>query len=703
MKYWVYKESRILGPFDKEAVSGLPGLDAGTLVCTGDPSGGNAWVPAAELDGFSGLAAAPIYDDVPSSSSLLDQLQIESAGLLGDDEFPASFSENLFQDAGFKKDFSDILNDHISPDERHARQSREKIIELTNKLESLFRQVADLESGKSELERKLAARDFEVRTAPAAGLPAADLPAAAAPAPVEGKTFLSPAPPPIPGGPPPIAAVPQAAPAPSEWPQEPVPETNFPSFSAPKESPVAPAFAPPPDMPAMPSFAAAPEPAAPPVADTPAAEPRPSSFSKPKSFKIVPTVKSFKVLGAADAAPAAANPVPEFKFEEAPAAEAAALPPPPALVPPPAPAPAPFEPISLAPVVPPPPPEPAPMPVLAPAPVPAPVPVPVPEPAPVPNPFSFPPPEPVAAVPTPAPPPPNTLSRAMPVPDLSSDSATMQAPPMTMARMVSAGTAAETDSGTDDSAAARFAKPEPAPATGEIKKPPRNNKPFLIGGGILLVLLIVLGVIFMRQPKDDLKQMTTLDDGKAPIGVSVDDTAPAPIVKPKLSEAPPEPAPPPVPAGPSAEHAAAIEMVKDFPLDGERGTVGRWLQYSYTASPDAGTEEWNASTTGEDTVLVEYRLVPPAAGGKSALYLFEVDGNGIVAGKNLEARQMLAGTPPPDAPKPKKKPVKKAVKRRPVIEEPKEVPLMPLPDSGELRPPSEDDGQFGSDTVNQGI
>lgn len=646
MKYWVYKESRILGPFDKEAVSGLPGLDAGTLVCAGDPSGGNAWVPAAELDGFSGFAAAPFYDDIPSSSSLLDQLQIESAGLLGDDEFPASFSEDLFQDAGFKKDFSDILNDHISPDERQARLSREKITELTTKLESLFRQVAELESGKSELERKLAARDFEVRTsgrAPLAGPSAAPSPVVptgpSAPADAQEKTFLSPAPPPIPGGPPPIAAVPQLAPAPSKWPELAV-GADFPSFSDPKNHPVAgePAL---PPAPAMPSFAAAPQSA---------------SFSKPKSFKIVPTIKSFKVLEAADAAPAAANPIPEFKFDEAPAAEAAApvvltgpsaLPPPPAFVSPP-----------------------------------------VPAPAPVPNLFALPP-QPVAAVPTPAPPPPNTLSRALPVPDWGSSGETAQMPPMTMARNIAAVSV-------DDSAAARFAKPEPAP--GETKKPARNNKPFLIGGGVLLVLLIVLGVIFMRQPKDDLKQMTTLDDGQAPMGVAVDDgtAAPPPMVKPKLADAPP------VPAGPSAEHAAAIEVVKDFPLDGERGSVGRWLQYSYTASPDAGAEEWNASTTGENTVLVEYRLVPAAAGGRGALYLFEVEGNGIVAGKNLEARQMLAGSPPPDAPKPKKKPAKKAAKRR-VVEEPKEVPLLPLPDSGELRPPAEDDGTFGPDTVNSGI
>ena len=118
MKYWVYKESRILGPFDKEAVSGLPGLDSGTLVCAGDPAGG-AWTPAGELSELAGITSGgpgPV-DDFPSSAGLLDQLQIESAGLIGDDEFSASFAEEMFQDAGFKRGFADILAPRAAGDE----------------------------------------------------------------------------------------------------------------------------------------------------------------------------------------------------------------------------------------------------------------------------------------------------------------------------------------------------------------------------------------------------------------------------------------------------------------------------------------------------------------------------------------------------------------------------------------------------------
>ncbi len=700
MKYWVYKESRILGPFDKEAVSGLPGLDSGTLVCAGDPAGG-AWAPAGELAELGRLASGgpgPV-DDFPSSAGLLDQLQIESAGLLGDDEFSAAFAEEMFQDAGFKRGFADILAPRASGDEAEARGAREKISELTARLEAMYRHVSELEAGHTDLARRLAAKDLELR---ARGIEPAAAPASTpVPAAESVKTFLSPAPPPIPGGPPPVAAVPAAAeaaaPAPAEWPAAPdAGPASFPSFGGEAFAP--PAANPPPALPDIPSFSAPDAPASAALPGAPAFEPPPSAaptperrkpFGKAKSFKIVPTMKSFKVLGAGEAASApSSNPIPEFKVD--PVAEAPVeIPPAPAEMPP-APAEIPPPPAAFAPIVPPTP-EPV---VVPPPPIPVMAPPPAPTQAPVMNLFTAPAQPPSA--PTPMAAPPNTLSRTQPVPDLFSgdmagpDTAASSAPPATMARMGGAAPAAPAD----DAAAARFAKPEPAPPTGEIKKPGRNNKAFLIAGGVLVTLLVILGVVFMRQPKDDLRQMAMLDDGSAPIGLTAEEAAPA--VAPPIAE----PAPP---AGPPAEHVAAIEAVKDFPLDGDRGTVGRWLQYSYTASPGAGAEEWNASTTGENTVLVEYRLVPGSALGKGALYLFEIDGNGIVMGKNIEARQMLAGAPPPEAPKAKKKPVKKAVPRRRVIEEPREVPLLPLPDSGELRPPAEDDGAFGSDTVNSGI
>ncbi|MBI4060824.1 MAG: hypothetical protein HY403_05280 [Elusimicrobia bacterium] len=564
MEYWVYKETRILGPFDREAVSSLPGLDAGTLVCAGDPAG-NAWTPAGELIGTARAEAGGAGDplnDFPSSIALLDQLQIDASGLVGDDEFPGAVAEELFQDPAFKKDFQDILSARAPSDAPEVGLARAQISELTAKLEAARRRIAELE---------LRPRDAE----------------ASSPA--------SPFPPPAP-----------------------------------------------PSLPEIPPLAPIDEPSPPPEAP-PVEEPKPFSLGKPKTFKIVPALRSFKVLGVDEAAPGAAlNPVPEFKPS-----------------------------IAASPAAPPA--------ILA-------APIPTPAPAPVAYSFSLPenPPPPTAA---PFSPPPNTLKRAAP----EAVSEDLAGPPAAA-----------------DAAAARFVKPEPPPSTGGVKQTGRSNKAFLIVGGTLAVLLMILGTIFVRQtPKEDLKQMTTLDDGKAPIGLPPDDgaAAPSPAAQPPAPEPPAEA---PAPAGLSAEHAAAIELVKEFPLDGGRGTVGRWLQYSYTADPNAGSEKWSASPTGDGTALVEYRMVPGASGGKGALYLFEVSSNGIVVGKNVEASQMLAGGAPLAAPRAEKRRVKttapkRAPKRRAAPAASKEIPLLPLPDSGELRPPAEDGGAFDADAADTGI
>ncbi|HEX4047471.1 MAG TPA: hypothetical protein VH309_06535, partial [Elusimicrobiota bacterium] len=154
----------------------------------------------------------------------------------------------------------------------------------------------------------------------------------------------------------------------------------------------------------------------------------------------------------------------------------------------------------------------------------------------------------------------------------------------------------------------------------------------------------------------------------------------------------------------------AVAAVKDFPLDGERGTVGQWLQFEYSASPDAGSESWNASETSDKTYLVEYRFTPSGRGDE-VHDLFEVDmDRGLVTGKNLDAKSILAGGPPSGAEKAKAKPrkrrrkaAKRRVKRAAAVVAPKDVPLLPLPDEGELRPPAEDDGAFNADTVNSGL
>ncbi|MFI5351017.1 MAG: hypothetical protein ACHQ2Z_15850 [Elusimicrobiota bacterium] len=298
-----------------------------------------------------------------------------------------------------------------------------------------------------------------------------------------------------------------------------------------------------------------------------------------------------------------------------------------------------------------------------------------------------------------------------------------------------------------EAALARLAKPEPTSATG-ARRAPRSNKPFLIGAAALVIVMACVGVLFLRHPKE-LKQMTDLDDGRARVGAEpTEDASRPPMIKPAMPASPMPQAPsapgasaasgapaaanppaassPPVegsapapgngPAGEAPQAAsqvklyAAVAAVKDFPLDGERGTVAQWLQFSYSAGPDAGKESWIASETADKTYLVEYRFTP--ARGDDVHYLFEADmDRGFVIGKNLDAQRVLAGGPRAveEKAKPKakaraaskraRKTAKRAARKAAGDVAPKNVPLLPLPDEGELRPPAEDDGAFTSDTV----
>jgi hypothetical protein len=172
VKYWVYKESRILGPFDKEGVSGLPGLDSGTLVCAGDPAG-SSWRPAGEHEGLNVLSASSgPADDLSSTIGLLDQLEIESAGLIDGDDMAGSFAEDLFQDASLKKGFADVLSARSPSEDAEARRARDKIVELTAQLETMYRHVSELEAGQTDLARRLAERELELRVRAAAAPPA---------------------------------------------------------------------------------------------------------------------------------------------------------------------------------------------------------------------------------------------------------------------------------------------------------------------------------------------------------------------------------------------------------------------------------------------------------------------------------------------------------------------------------------------------
>ncbi len=580
MKYWVYKDSRILGPLDKDGVAGLPGLDADTLVCAGESSatGEGDWRPAGDV---ADLAALPLnrgtewlVDDQSVAFSLLDALQIDSAGSVGDDEFSGT-AEPLFQDARLGRAFAD-RPPPLKVDDAELRRANDRAAELLAQLETLRKRVAELEAGQA-----------------------------------------------------PSLAPPEA-----------------------------------PDVPAP--------------AEMPVSAPSLRTAFRRKAFKIVPTAKAFRIAAAEGPPAAGASPTPEA--EAAPLApaelETASAPAPDAVAfeaaptPEPASAPSIFEAIAQ---------ETAPPPAAAPPTV-----------------FSF-----------------GNAAQSKPEEPLPPPAAVFSA----VDDMVGEPPAQE--------ALARFAKPAPAPAA-EAPRASRSSKPFLVVTAALVIVMAAVGALFLRHPKD-LKQMADLDDGRARVGAEQAEDAPRPAaVKPEKIAPPAGVAAPAAPQASSAGGAsageasqaassaaldAAVSAVKNFPLDGERGTVAQWLQFSYSASPDAGKESWNASETADKTYLVEYRFTPSARGDE-VHYLFEVDmGRGFVIGKNLDAKSVLAGGPRAAAKQAKpqakrrnqvarpKKTVKRAIADRP----PKDVPLLPLPKAGELRPPAEDDGTFDAETDNSGL
>ena len=236
-----------------------------------------------------------------------------------------------------------------------------------------------------------------------------------------------------------------------------------------------------------------------------------------------------------------------------------------------------------------------------------------------------------------------------------------------------------------------------------------------------------------------------MDSGRSPVGAEVSDEA-AGAAKPKsavpvppAAQSAPQPASPPVTAGalpstpgqqggasaadqsaappqgpttPAAqpeairdERPAAIDLVKEFPLDGDRGTIGQWLQYSFAATPGfPGRGKVDAGAYEESTYAVKYTVQPT---GKDAItYLFEADlARKTVKGMNPAARGLLSGRSPtrtkstakarPVRPK-KRTPPRRVVEPAPT---PREVPLLPLPSDAELMPPAEDESAFRSDTV----
>jgi hypothetical protein len=248
---------------------------------------------------------------------------------------------------------------------------------------------------------------------------------------------------------------------------------------------------------------------------------------------------------------------------------------------------------------------------------------------------------------------------------------------------------------------ARLAKPaaKPEPAAVPASKP-RSQKAFFIVAIVGIIAFGVIGWLFVRNPAE-VQQAVDMTPDAPPPAEEAPAVQPVPIAE---VQAPVQRQPTPQPEAPVMQDQgpAAIELVKGYPLDGDRGTIGQWLAYSFMSAP-GGQDKWDAGAVEESTYLVQYTVLPK---GRDAItYLFEADvARGTVMGKNPASRELLAGS---SRPTPKKAVVKKRSRPKRSAPAPKVetrlLPQLPLPSDTELLPPSEDDGAFRSDAVEPGL
>jgi hypothetical protein len=660
MRYWVYKDAQILGPLAREDLA-QGRLRADTLVCGEDASGERDmdWRCAEEVPELSGLyltgeAPPSILDRGGFEDSLLERLQFEAIGT----ETGASQGEwlsGVFAPAALRADTHDIAAE--------LAVSRKRVQELTAKLESLTRLP-------------------QPDTLP--GTPEAAAPQAPTP-----------------------ASVPEP---PKEAPEQEVSKHNVlklpdqnpkqgVKLGAPKSFLSVRKKAPPPAeaLPETPVPQSLPEP----VSSEPPKAAAPESLEAPGSKRNIlklsgQTPKKGVKLGATKSFVSVRKEITQ----------------PPAQVVTPAP---------------------SPVPILTPFPTPVPTPAPV-SMAPAPS----------TEVPRAAEPPPMPTFQPMaaaaeqsleppPIPTMAPFSVT--APPATMAysgffsSQPSPAAAPQPAPGpaavsATDEALVRLAKPQAAPASATLEpKPKRGEKTFLIISALLVVSLVVAGLMFFSDSKS-IKSAVNMGDDQEPLGTATVEgegaSSPEPSPEPALS---PAPAPPPAEPFPQAatpteptpeevpaaapivtvqdERPAAIGLVKGFPLDGDRGTVGRWLQYSFTASPGFN-EKWDAGAVEGSTYLVQYTVQDSGKSMRPAItYLFEADvARRTVRGKNPAAREMLSGSQAPV--KTVRKPRARRAAPTPAAT-PKQPPLLPLPSDTDLLPPSEEGASFHSDMVQPGL
>ncbi|TBR24658.1 hypothetical protein EPO15_03665 [bacterium] len=223
MKYWVFNDARILGPYTREELSGIEAVHAGTLVCQEGTSGvaDGDWRALEAVPELAGLAMAGAPAGGFAASSFSETLDPADAalgsGLPGFEDDPRfGFWMREEMETERSVEFARTLSEMREQMARHERRQDEILDRLNAKDAELVKREREISDLKARLNL------YETGAARPALQPPAAAKAAPAPAP---KPAAQPAPLPAaktPAAPPPVEAPPPApaakAPEPPEMP-----------------------------------------------------------------------------------------------------------------------------------------------------------------------------------------------------------------------------------------------------------------------------------------------------------------------------------------------------------------------------------------------------------------------------------------------------------------------------------------------------
>jgi hypothetical protein len=215
----------------------------------------------------------------------------------------------------------------------------------------------------------------------------------------------------------------------------------------------------------------------------------------------------------------------------------------------------------------------------------------------------------------------------------------------------------------------------------EPQQPKLKSKKFLVGMAAAGLSLMLIMVFFLRNPKQVSKMVDMSPEQKAAgeLAVEGQQGAAEPTRQPVQTQPPgggqfqfpresdqqPEETSPaePAPQQPAAQsrdfimdqRIAAIEFVKDYPLDSERGSISQWLDYAFLTP--GHTPEWTAGAVEMNIWIVEFNVFRGARSRKPRVaYQFEVNmAEKTLIGRNTAAKDLLSGgtSKPAEEPKPR--------------------------------------------------